>query len=387
MPGDVTRRSFVQQIGMGMVAAAVPATQLAPPDKQPPNLHVPDGKPKKLGWAIVGLGELAINEILPAFAKCEHAQVTALVSGHPDKAKKLAAFYGLDPAKSVYSYDNYDTLADNPAVDVIYIVLPNHMHAEYTIRGLKNAKKHVFCEKPMCVNVAEARYMVQAAKESGKQLGIAYRLQYEPFNQKVRQFAQEKIGKVQFVEAQNAQRTRAPNIRLSKETAGGPLGDVGVYCLQATIMATGEIPTEFSAMQHQPADNPDFAEVPATVTWISKFPSGAIAQCTASFNSGRSNQWRVVGDKGYVNLEPAFAYQGQQLTLVEGQSETKFQMSPVDHFATEMDAFSQSLMENKPNRVPGEMGLRDMILVEAIQKAIDTGERVKVENMDAFPKY
>src|SRR5258708_6034928 len=147
----------------------------------PAQLRVPDPPGKKLGWAVVGLGSLSINQILPAFAKCEKSKVVALVSGHPDKANKLALRYGVSP-KNIYNYQNYDSVKDNPAVDVIYIVLPNGMHAEYTVRGLE-AGKHVLCEKPMANTPAECEQMIDAGRKANKKLMVAHRCRYEPHNQ------------------------------------------------------------------------------------------------------------------------------------------------------------------------------------------------------------
>src|SRR5450755_2259240 len=140
----ISRRGFIGKFGKGLVAANVAGGLLKNASAQ---LVVPDSPGKKLGWAIVGLGSLSINQILPAFAKCEKSKVTALVSGHPDKANKLALRYGVNP-KNIYNYQNYDSIKDNPEVDVIYIVLPNGMHAEYTIRGFLS-NENAPTEKPM----------------------------------------------------------------------------------------------------------------------------------------------------------------------------------------------------------------------------------------------
>src|SRR5215472_5239063 len=174
---DLTRRRFLTRVGQGVLAANAASTLLPQAHAQ---LRVPDPPGKKLGWAIVGLGSLSINQILPAFAKCEKSKVVALVSGHPDKANKLALRYGVDP-KSIYNYQNYDSIRDNPEVDVIYIVLPNSMHAEYTVRGLQ-AGKHVLSEKPMANTSAECQQMIDVAKKADRKLMIAYRCHYEPLN-------------------------------------------------------------------------------------------------------------------------------------------------------------------------------------------------------------
>src|SRR5215831_13270696 len=174
---ELTRRGFITKVGQGLVAANVAGGLIKNAAAQ---LVVPDPPGKKLGWAIVGLGSLSINQILPAFSKCEKAKLVALVSGHPDKANKLALRYGVSP-KNIYNYQNYDSLRDNPEVDVIYIVLPNSMHAEYTIRGAQ-AGKHVLSEKPMATSVADCQAMIDAAKKANRKLMVAYRCRYEPFN-------------------------------------------------------------------------------------------------------------------------------------------------------------------------------------------------------------
>src|SRR5215510_10150117 len=143
-PKDTTRREFLTTTGFGLAAASVAGSLFKTATAQ---LRVPDPPGRKLGWAIVGLGSLAINQILPAFAKCEKSKVVALVSGHPDKANKLALRYGVD-AKNIYNYENYDSIKNNPEVDVVYVVLPNSMHREYTVRAHR-AGKHVLSEKPM----------------------------------------------------------------------------------------------------------------------------------------------------------------------------------------------------------------------------------------------
>src|SRR4051812_47911541 len=153
---DMTRRRFLEKAGQGMAAVGALTSVATRAFAQ----NVPEPPGRKLGWAVVGLGNLAINQILPAFAKCEKSKLVALVSGHPDKARKLAARYGVS-TKNIYDYQSYDRLKDNPDVDVIYVVLPNSMHPEYTIRG-HQAGKHVLSEKPMATSVADCEAMIAA---------------------------------------------------------------------------------------------------------------------------------------------------------------------------------------------------------------------------------
>src|SRR5688572_24390765 len=293
---DASRRRFMGAAGMvgfSMLGGAARGQEvpLAPPDKQPPNLEVPKPPERTVGWAVVGLGELALGEVMPAFRECQLSRPAALVSGHRDKAEQVARVYGVDP-KNIYNYDNYDKLRDNADVQAIYIILPNSMHAEFTIRGVK-AGKHVLCEKPMAANAAESEQMIAAAREAQRKLMIAYRLRYEPFNMKAIELCRkQEFGPIQLITASHGQNVTAPNIRLSRELAGGPLGDVGVYCINAARYLTGEEPMEVTAMSQQPNDDPRFREVPASVVWTMRFPSGALANCDCSFNIAECRRYR-----------------------------------------------------------------------------------------------
>ncbi len=399
-----SRRQFLlSTAGLGCLAdlshaVAAPATQgepeagaastggvaLAPPDKQPEKLKIPKKAPKQVGWAIVGLGELALNEILPAFAECELSKPTALVSGHPDKARKVAEYYNI-PEDAIYNYDNYDKLAEDKRVDVIYIVLPNSMHAEYTIRGLK-AGKHVLCEKPMAVTVAESETMVAAAKDAGRQLMIAYRLHYEPFNMRAMELCRSgALGKIRTFASTNGQNVKAPNIRLSAKLGGGPLGDVGVYSINAARYTIGEEPVEVYATAQQPKDDPRFREVPESVAFTLRYPSGVLAHCDCSFGMAESRFYEVHGTKASLRMQPAFSYRGLRLHLREGDPKSstaedqELLVEAKNHFTAEMDHFSQVVLNDGTCRTPGEMGLADMRIVDALEKSIQAGAPVKLQ--------
>lgn len=382
---DPSRRKFLTTAGAGLIAARVARGEdppLAPPDKQPQNLKVPEPVAKKVGYAVVGLGQLALEEIMPAFARCQLSHPVALVSGHPDKAKKVAAAYGIDP-KNVFDYAGYDRLADNTAVDVIYVVLPNSMHAEYTIRGLK-AGKHVLCEKPMAPTVAACEQMIAVQQETKKKLMIAYRLRHEPFNRTAIDLCRKgEVGKIKLITASNGQDTKAPNIRLSKDLAGGPVGDVGIYCLNAARYLTGEEPTEVSATAHRPADDPRFREVDESVSFTLRFPSGAIAACDCSFGTAESRRFRVHGTAATLDLENAFGYRGQELSLTTDKRKAKFDIAPVNHFAAEMDHLSTCVLKDKNPLTPGEEGLADMRVITAIYEAAQTGRKVVINRQGA----
>lgn len=355
---------------------------LAPPDKQPAKLKLPSVPNRKIGYAIVGLGKLAVDEILPAFAKCKVSQPVALVSGHADKANQIADVYNIS-RDSIYNYDSYDQLADNDEVDVIYIVLPNSMHAEYTVRGFA-AGKHVLCEKPMASSISECEQMIAAGEKADRQLMIAYRLHYEPFNQMVMKICNQKsLGAIKTFSGSFCINVEAPNIRLSKKLAGGPVGDVGVYPLNAARYVAGEEPSHVSAIAHQPTDDPRFGEVPESVSCVMKFPSGILASWDCSFGTNRSDFYRVACSDGTIELSPAFSYTGQQLRTDEpGQNGPakiiQHDITPANHFAAEMDDFSQCIINGKSTRTPGQEGLADMRVMAAMDRSMKTGKLEKV---------
>jgi predicted dehydrogenase len=356
---------------------------LAPPEKQQPKLPISEPAARKVGWAVVGLGQLALEEVMPAFREARLSRPVALVSGHPDKARKVAEAYGINHG-SIYGYDNFDTLSENKEVEVIYIILPNSMHAEFTIRGLR-AGKHVLCEKPMAGNVDECERMIAASEETGKRLMIAYRLHFEPMTLTVADLLKKQaFGTVKTLSSSNCQYVQAPNIRLSKELAGGPLGDVGIYSINTARMVLGEEPIEVTAMLHQPKDDPRFREVPESAAFTLRFPSGTLAHCDCSFSSIESRRYRVHCVKGFIEMDPAFSYRGLRLRVKQGESQqnneqlAEWHIEEVNQFAAEMDHFSGCVLQDETPRTAGKEGLADVRIIAAIEEAARTGQTVKI---------
>lgn len=384
MPAAETKVSSGERVTSLIAPSAQDPSGLppvAPPDKQPPSLVIP--KPvKKLGWAVVGLGELALEEILPAFGECKHAKLTALVSGHPEKAKQLAEVHGIQDT-SIYNYQNFDRLQSDPNVDVVYIVLPNSLHAEFTIRALQ-AGKHVLCEKPMAVSVAECESMIAAAHKADRKLAIGYRLHHEPLNIAVMQMCQQKkFGKIKQFKASNCQTTEAPNIRLTGALGGGPLGDLGIYCINAARYTLGEEPIEAVGLQTALDPKSRFREVPEAVSFTLRYPSGVVAICECSFGTAKSSTYQVLCEKGVIQMNPAYYYSGLKLwteSAKEGiPTRTEINIPQINQFASEMDDFSQCIKENKTSRTPGEMGLSDLrIILAVMESARRGGEPVKI---------
>lgn len=376
-PGrEFTRRGFMAKVGQGMLAANLAGSLLKDSSA---DVVVPEPPGRKLGWAIVGLGNLSIHQILPAFAKCEKSKVVAFVSGHPDKANKLALRYGVSQ-KNIYNYQNYDSIKDNPEVDVIYIVLPNGMHAEYTVRGLE-AGKHVLSEKPMANSPAECQQMIDAARKADRKLMVAYRCRYEPFNQEAIRIARaQELGPTQMIIADAGFKIGDPNQwRLNKKLAGGgSLMDIGIYALNASRYLSGEEPTEVNAMIYTTAGDPRFKEVEEHVTFQLRFPSGILANCTSSYGYFHQSHFRLCGTEGRLELDPASSYSGLRLWVERDNRIEQRDLPVVDHFAAEMDHMSGCVMENKQPLTPGEEGLRDLKIMAAIYEAAQSGKTLKL---------
>ena len=402
----ITRRGFVgtASAGLGVLASAqaaepagapaslrgtVKGAQVSLPPLDNPsdmNAKVPslDPQSRRLGVAVVGLGRLALTQILPGFAQARHVRVTALVSGERDKARVIAAQYGV-PEKSIYDYTNFDALRNSPDVDVVYIVLPNALHMEYTVRAAQ-AGKHVLCEKPMATSSADAQRMVEACRAAGRKLMIAYRCQYLPEYRELVRFAREKIfGEVRLIEASNGQDNASNGQwRLNRAMAGGgSLPDVGLYCLNAARFITGEEPVEISARITRPKDDARFREVEDVCAFTLGFPSGVVASCTSGYSYHENRFLRLMATQASVGLDPAFSYDNltMQINRRQGMSNGLEQRrwSPKNQFALEMDAFAEAIRGDRVPLTPGEEGLADMRLIEAIYQAAAGGNVVRLQ--------
>ena len=375
---EISRRGFIGKIGQGLALVTAAGTLLKKTAAQQ-GLVVPEPPGKKMGWAIVGLGSLSIHQILPAFAKCEKSKPVAFVSGHPDKANKLALRYGINP-KNIYNYQNYDSIKENPEVDIIYIVLPNSMHAEYTIRGFQ-AGKHILTEKPMASTPEDCQKMIDAGRAAGKKLMVAYRCRYEPYNQEAIRIARSgELGATQVILADAGFNIGNPDQwRLKKDLAGGgSMMDIGIYALNASRYLSGEEPTEVNALMYNAPGDPRFKEVEENVNFQLRFPSGAMANCTSSYGYFQQSHYRVVGTQGWLDMDPATWYSGLRMKVARKNTVAEVELPVRDHFAMEMDHLSQCAMDNREPLTPGEEGLKDIRLILAVYEAARTGKTVKL---------
>ncbi len=327
---------------------------------------------RKIGYCAVGLGRISVQHFMPGAKDSRYSKITALVSGHRDKAEKLAAEYGI-PTKNIYSYENYDEIAGNQEIDAVYIGLPNNMHAEYTIRAAK-AGKHVLCEKPMATTVKDSQAMIDACRKANKKLMIAYRCQLEPSNlAAIKLIRDGKLGKIEAIESANGFNIKPGEWRLNKSLAGGgPLMDVGIYSLNACRYLTGEEPTELKGYSSVIDKDGRFNEVEENLSWTMKFPSGVVASCNTTYGAEMNGSYTVHGSNGILRAEPAFSYEGISFKAqIKGEApiEQKSDEKDPAQFQREADHMSQSILNNQEPKPNGEEGLRDMKLMTKIYRS------------------
>lgn len=364
----MTRRGFTQgglQVGAaGLVAGMMPrAWGLG---------QGTAGTGRKTGYAVIGLGEIA-KHFIGGVGMSQHSKITGLVSGDRAKAEAQAAKLGI-PTTSIYSYEDMDRMRENKTIDAVYVALPNSMHAEYTIRSAK-AGKHVLCEKPMAVSVAECHAMVEACKAANVKLMIAYRMQYEPLTlEAIQRLRSGAIGQIRTIEAAAGFDSRPGVWRLQRKLAGaGSLMDIGIYALNATRYLTGEEPAEFKAFQSTNRSDPRFAEVEDTVAWTTRFPSGVLATCTTTYSGQMPGFFKVTGSKGVIEMGPAFSYEGITLRQTAGENkpvaETVNPEKDPTQFMREADALALNIAENTPVKASGEEGMRDIGYISQIYQS------------------
>lgn len=354
---EFTRRDFAKIAGMGLASQMVPG------------LHAAESG-AKVGYAVIGLGQIA-GHFMPGVRDSSNSQITALVSGHRDKAERIAAQYGI-PASSIYGYEEFDRIAENKNVQAVYVALPNSMHAEYTIRAAK-AGKHVLCEKPMAISVRDCEQMIAACKQASVKLMIAYRCHYEPTNLRAVELIRSgEVGQVQVIESAFGFNAQAGQWRLSKALAGGgPLFDVGIYALNACRYLTGEEPKEIAAYASVIDRDGRFNEVEENVTWTMRFPSGVVSSCSTTYGAPMAGYFRVHGSKGWLEVDEAFSYEGLHLRgkLSGADLDEPNTARDPSHFQAEAEHFSHCIQNGLDPKSPGEEGLRDMRYITQIYKS------------------
>lgn len=361
----ITRRRFVGRLAVGAAGVVMGQTALAKAG--------PAKKKDRLGVALVGLGYYSTDVLAPALQLTSKCYLAGVVSGTPDKIETWQKRYRL-PDTNVYSYDHFDTIANNPAIDVVYVVLPPSLHAEYSIRAAK-AGKHVWCEKPMAPSVRECEAMIRACHDNHVKLAIGYRLHHEPNTQAIMRFAQEqKYGKpVRALAEAGYFDPRTNHWKQKKAMGGGVMGDMGVYPLNAARYGTGLEPIAVTAKAS--TTRPEiYSEVEETIQFELEFPGGVTASCKASFGQSL-NRLRVDCERGWYELSPFQSYSGVHGTTSDG---VKLNAKIPNQQAKQMDDDAAAIMDDTPLLAPGEEGLKDTAVVEAIYRSVATGQKVKI---------
>jgi predicted dehydrogenase len=330
--------------------------------------------PRKLGIALVGLGNYSTLQLAPALQETKFCKLSGIVTGSPDKAKTWAEKYTI-PQKNIYNYDNFDKIKDNPDIDIVYVVLPNAMHAEYTIRAAE-AGKHVICEKPMSLTVKEGQQMIDACKRANRMLSVGYRLYFEPHHLEARRLGIEKVyGKVKMLETSLGFSMANPKSwRLDKKLGGGgAIVDLGLYAIQGARRVTGEEPVGVQA-QAFTIDKNIFKGIPETVFWQMEFPGGALSNSSTSYTSYVDRLY-ATAEKGWFGLGPAFNAVGTKGLTKDGAMD--FKVNAYQQTA-QMDDFADCIMHNRPTAVSGEEALKDIRILEAIFESIESRQAVRI---------
>jgi predicted dehydrogenase len=335
---------------------------------------------RKIRYAVVGLGHIAQVAVLPAFKHAkENSTLAALVSGDERKLKSLGKKYG---AKDLFTYKQYEACLQSGLIDAVYIALPNHLHREYAEMAAKNGI-HVLCEKPMALNSAECASMIAAATEHDVKLMIAYRLHFEKANLEAIRIAKSgKLGDVRSFDSTFSFQVKDRNIRVRKESGGGTVPDIGVYCINAARAVFGAEPVEVVAFSTKGADK-RFTEVDEMTAAIIRFPEGRLATFTSSFNTEYSARYDILGTKGRLRVEPAYGYDEpirHELTA-RGMTTTR-KFSKRDQFGPELLYFSKCILEDRDPEPSGVEGMADVRIIEAIYRSARKGMPVRLAPLE-----
>lgn len=344
----MNRRTFVRYSGLGTTAMMFP------------NILVKKQK-ASLGVALVGLGYYSKDLLAPALQLTHNCHLAGIVTGSPEKIPVWKEKYGLKD-KNIYDYGNMHEIANNPEIDVVYIVLPNALHLKYC-KVAAEAGKHVWCEKPMAMNGAEANEILAVCSKNKVQLTVGYRMQHEPNTREIMKWAKTKpFGRINTVYADAGWRSGGGNHwKLRSELGGGAIYDMGTYPLNAARYVTGEEPLAVTAKHI--IDRPDiFFEVDETTEFMLEFPSGAKAHCRTSLGNNW-NTLKVLCEKGSYGLSPFKAYTDVKGSASDG---TMLDKTIENQQARQMDNDARAIMEQLPPMVPGEDGARDIKIIDAL---------------------
>lgn len=331
---------------------------------------------KAVRYAVIGLGHIAQAAVLPAFRHAQrNSRLAALVSGKTKKLREFGRRYGVE---RLCGYDGVDELMASGEIDAVYIALPNNMHKEFTVRAA-HAGLHVLCEKPMAIDVRECEQMIRAAQRANVKLMIGYRLHFEPANLEAAQVARSgKLGDLRFFTSEFSMQVRENNIRLEREKGGGPLYDIGIYCINAARYCLAEEPVEVWATAATSRDR-RFSEIDESVIGTMRYKDERLASFTCSFGAADRSTYSITGTRGSVTVDPAYEYaEGLSYKLKSGERERNKKFAKSDQFAAELLYFSDCVLNDRSPEPSGEEGLADVRVIEGMLRSTKSGRWVSV---------
>jgi glucose-fructose oxidoreductase len=333
---------------------------------------------KRIRYAVVGIGSIAQEAVLPAFTNAENSELTALVSGEDEKREELGQKYGV---RHTYSYDNYRQCLSSGEVDAVYIALPNHLHRTYAEQAAQ-AGIHILCEKPLAQSETECRNIIEASRNGGVRLMTAYRLHFEPANlDAVKTCESGKLGDLRIFHSAFCQQVAPGNVRLTNdvEHGGGPLFDMGIYCINAVRYLFRDEPVEVTAF-HSSSGDARFEKCEEMMSAVLRFSKDRVASFTCSFGAATSGSYLVIGTKGTLTLDPAYEYNEDKHLIVtlDGKTDERI-FKKSDQFGPELIYFSDCILNNREPEPSGEEGLVDVQIIEAIYRAANSGRAMPIE--------
>jgi predicted dehydrogenase len=337
---------------------------------------------KKVRYAVVGAGWISQEAFLPAVEQTGNSEVAAIVSGNLAKAKQLAAFYGI---KDVYAYEQFDAMARSGTVDAVYIATPNSSHAMYAERAAKH-RLHILVEKPLARTAAEAESAVAAANEAGVNLVTAYRLHNDPGTIKVVEMIRDgALGDPRYFWSAFCFQIAAGNHRLRKDHWGGPLQDLGVYCVNAARHVFASEPIEVHALSGNDSSDPRFTEVDAGISATMRFEGGRIASFYVGFGSETTDVFQVLGTRGSLEFEHAYRFDTSRTILLKrGATVERIDVPQTDNFSGMIACFSDCILEGRRPPVDSGEGLADMRALLSIVDAAERGAPARLTSRRPF---
>jgi predicted dehydrogenase len=334
----------------------------------------------KVGFAVVGLGNIAQGSVLPAFANCKSAKLVAVVSRDKEKAERLAQKFN---ARFHYQNGGFATCLANPEVEAVYVATPNGTHEEFTLQAAA-AGKHVLSEKPLGANAQQAEQMVKACEKHGVLLMTAYRKYYEPSSVELKRLIRSgELGQIDMIQTSFSELYRpgiSPEWMVDETLAGGgPLMDLGVYCVSTSRWLLGELPDRVNAHAWR-RDRETFRHVEEGIAFSMYFSSGAKVQGTSTYSVLMSSFVFVQGKKGSAMLSPAFPFEYERNLIVQTTGDPVTLKFPVvDEFALEIEELARAVREKRGVEASGVEGYRDMVIIGGIYEAARRQDTVELK--------